>query len=70
MNRDQALNLVFRCTPPDFRGVDELGYRSIKLYAEEGGGLRRLDDLTDAQILAHLPPAHRANYHPEENPNG
>lgn len=66
MNREQALNLVFRTTHPDYRGTDEHGRRSIMLHAAEGGGIRRLDELTDEQIVNHLPAQHRASYCPKE----
>ena len=65
MTRDQALNMIFRRTHPDFRGCDANGNRSIMLHAAEGGGLCPLDDLTDAQITNHLPAEYRRLYHPE-----
>lgn len=65
MTRAQALNLIFRRTHPDYRGRDAAGGRSIMLHAAEGGGTRRLDELTDEQIVAHLPSEYRQLYHPE-----
>ena len=65
MNRTQALNLIYRCTHSDYRGTNDRGEREIMMHASEGGGIRRLDELTDEQILNHLPAEYRPLYKPE-----
>lgn len=65
MTREQALNLIFRRTHPDFRGTNDRGQREIMMHASEGGGIRRLDELTDEQIINHLPAEYRHLYHLE-----
>lgn len=65
MTREQALNLIYRRTHPDFRGTNDRGQREIMMHASEGGGIRRLDELTDEKIVNHLPAEYRPLYHPE-----
>ena len=66
MNRAQALNMIYRLTPKDYKGTAADGARSLMLRAAEGGGLCLLDNLTDAQILDRLPIQYRKLYAVEQ----
>lgn len=61
MNRDQALNLIYRRAPESHRDTDQRGRRCII----ERGAVLPIDQFTDEQIVAHLPTEYRTLYHPE-----
>lgn len=68
MSREQNLDLIYRHTDADFRGVatnptawapEHLGKPFLLLNRQGGATLVPLDLVTDAEIAAHLPAAQK-----------